>query len=112
VLQSKQCPKCASSMGEGFVVDKFYGGAGVSTWVAGAPRRSMWTGINVAGREQSQIATWRCGRCGFLESYASGEAAGAGGAAARKQGATVVLLVALAAALVLALVAGLLAVRG
>lgn|GEM_PF-632537 len=71
--QSKQCPKCAGSMAEGFVLDKAHGSVGVSRWVEGAAQTSVWTGVKLAGRPQSPISTWRCGRCGFLESYASGE---------------------------------------
>jgi hypothetical protein len=68
--QSKQCPKCAGAMAEGFVVDHTHGGVGVSGWVAGAPERSAWTGLKLKGRVRSDIAAWRCGRCGFLEHYA------------------------------------------
>lgn len=68
--QSKQCPKCAGSMGEGFVVDVTHGGAAVSGWVEGAPEKSVWTGLKLSGKSRSEIATWRCNRCGFLEQYA------------------------------------------
>ena len=57
-------------MTEGFVIDVTHGAYGVSSWVEGAPQKSVWTGVKVTGRPRSEIATWRCGRCGFLESYA------------------------------------------
>ncbi|TMJ17211.1 MAG: hypothetical protein E6G94_02130 [Alphaproteobacteria bacterium] len=72
--------------------------------------KSFWTGISLGGRARSQIATWRCGRCGFLESYAAGAADD--GAEAQKQEARVVLFAAVVLAFVLALVAGVLAARG
>lgn len=68
--QSKQCPKCAGAMGEGFVVDGIHGGHAVSSWVAGAPERSAWMGLKLGKRVRSEISAWRCERCGFLEHYA------------------------------------------
>jgi hypothetical protein len=96
-------------MTEGFVLDKTHGGVGVSSWVEGAPETSMWTGIKLSGREQSRIATWRCGRCGFLESYATGEPDGS--AAAQKKAVAIILAGAMAVALILGLVAAYLAQR-
>lgn len=69
--QSKQCPKCSGSMSEGFVVDATHGGAAVSSWMEGAPEKSVWTGLKLSGKSRSEIATWRCNRCGFLEHYAA-----------------------------------------
>jgi hypothetical protein len=57
-------------MAEGFVVDATHGGIGVSSWIEGAPEKSIWTGVKLSGRGRSEIASWRCGRCGFLEHYA------------------------------------------
>jgi hypothetical protein len=58
-------------MAEGFVVDATHGGAAVSGWVEGAPEKSVWTGLKLSGKARSEIATWRCNRCGFLEHYAA-----------------------------------------
>jgi len=66
----KACPKCRGAMTEGFVIDHVFGGRAVSRWVEGAPQRSPWLGVGLAGAMPIEIATWRCGRCGFLESYA------------------------------------------
>ena len=71
--QSRQCPKCQGAMAEGFVVDHTHGGASVSAWVEGEPRKSFWTGLKLGGSTPIDIATWRCRRCGYLESYAPGE---------------------------------------
>ena len=57
-------------MTEGFVVDQSYGSRAVSSWVEGAPNRSFWTGLSLAGAMPIEITTWRCASCGFLESYA------------------------------------------
>jgi hypothetical protein len=59
-------------MSEGFVVEQTYGGTAVASWVAGTPEKSVWTGIKLDGKPRIDIATWRCGRCGFLEQYAAG----------------------------------------
>jgi hypothetical protein len=32
--------------------------------------RSYWTGTKIRGKEQLEIHTFRCPKCGFLESYA------------------------------------------
>jgi hypothetical protein len=58
-------------MSEGVIVDHGdYGAAHVSTYQPGAPRKSMWTGLKQNKKEQIEITTLRCGRCGYLESYA------------------------------------------
>jgi hypothetical protein len=97
-------------MAEGFVLDRTHGGVGVSSWVEGEAETSVWTGIKLAGRAQTPIATWRCGRCGFLESYASGEPDRS--QAARRRAALAIVLVAVAAALILGLAAAYLAQLG
>jgi len=57
-------------MTKGFVLDVKDGGSrAVSTWVEGAPEK-RWYGLKVSGKPQHEIETWRCSRCGFLESYA------------------------------------------
>ena len=66
------CAKCGGRMAEGFVIDEGYGTAHVSTFQAGEPRKSIWTGVKKSKDDQHKIATWRCERCGFLESYARG----------------------------------------
>jgi len=65
------CPKCAAPMDEGYIVDHTHGGSRtVSHWVEGAPERSIWMGLKIADRRSFSVATFRCQRCGFLESYA------------------------------------------
>ena len=67
------CPKCGGSMTEGFIVDHGdYGTAHVSTFQSGQPRKSFWTGLKQNKADQVAVTTFRCGRCGFLESYAKG----------------------------------------
>lgn len=58
-------------MEPGFVLDQTYGANTQSSWIEGAPERSVWTGIKLKGRERYAVTTFRCSTCGYLESYAS-----------------------------------------
>jgi hypothetical protein len=73
MAQTKECPKCAGGMVDGFVVDHTHGGAAVSSWIEGAPNKSIWVGLKLTGLTPIEITTWRCRRCGFIESYADGD---------------------------------------
>jgi len=68
-MPSNSCPKCQGSMSEGFIATEKSGTSAVSNWVQGAPDKRWW-GIKLGKKAQHEIQTWRCGRCGFLESYA------------------------------------------
>jgi hypothetical protein len=57
-------------MEPGYTVDIGYGTKGVPKWVAGEPEKSIWTGLKLSGRDQLDVSTYRCRRCGYLESYA------------------------------------------
>jgi hypothetical protein len=59
-------------MEEGFVLDRTHGGGDAAKWVSGAPEKSFWSGIRLKGRAQYDVTAWRCRRCGYLESYATG----------------------------------------
>lgn len=64
------CLRCGARMEIGFVIDVGYGTRTVSQWIEGAPVKSLWTGLKTGGRRKLDIDTWRCPRCGRLESYA------------------------------------------
>ena len=68
--KSLECPRCSSSMEPGFIVDEGHGKKVVAKWAAGEPRKSWWMGLKLGGTEQIEVATYRCRRCGYLESYA------------------------------------------
>jgi hypothetical protein len=58
-------------MQEGFIVDRFDNiHRVVSMWVEGAPRKTFWTGLNLRDRKTIDVQTFRCDKCGYLESYA------------------------------------------
>ena len=65
-----ECPKCRHDMEPGFVLDITHGAMAQSSWVEGAPERSIWTGLKLKGHERVPVTTFRCPRCGYLESYA------------------------------------------
>ena len=66
-----RCPKCSGQMEEGFVLDRTHGANLQALWIEGPPDRSFWTGLKMKGREQIPVTTFRCGKCGYLESFAS-----------------------------------------
>lgn len=68
-MRSHGCPKCTGSMAEGFLLAERQGMPSVGKWAEGAPRKG-WFGVKPA-KKPVEIRTWRCQRCGFLESYAT-----------------------------------------
>jgi hypothetical protein len=71
-VNAPSCAKCGSTMEEGYLPDRGHRAsyAHPSQWVAGAPERSIWFGVKRGGRRNRPVATFRCTRCGYLESYA------------------------------------------
>ena len=69
-MRSNNCPKCQGSMSVGFILDATDSWSKVTSWVEGAPVRSMWAGVKLGKKAKYEIQTWRCTRCGFLENYA------------------------------------------
>lgn len=66
-----ECLRCKTPMEAGFVVDHGHGNAlQEQEWVEGPVVKSFWMGINTKGRQKRNVRTWRCPRCGYLESYA------------------------------------------
>jgi hypothetical protein len=57
-------------MEEGYLIDTAYGGTVLPKWAEGEPKKSIWTGLKLRGKEQLEVTTYRCRRCGYLESYA------------------------------------------
>lgn len=68
------CHRCSSAMEPGFVVDHTYGAVETSTWASGRPEYSGWSGMKMKGRQCYNVVTYRCMRCGLLESYAQDRA--------------------------------------
>lgn len=70
-MAQRTCPKCQSSMQEGWVLDHTHGARAVSSWVEGEPQKSIWVGVKLGDKKPIEIESWRCSRCGFIEHYAT-----------------------------------------
>jgi hypothetical protein len=57
-------------MDEGFVLDQAHNFNAQSKWIEGPPTKSFWTGIKMKGRAVIPVTTYRCSKCGYLESFA------------------------------------------
>ena len=64
-----ECLRCRAVMEQGFVVDRGSGNLPVAatTWVSGTPESNWLTGIKTKGRQQVSLASYLCGKCGYVE---------------------------------------------
>ena len=60
------CPKCKAEMEEGFLA-----APRVAEWIEGPLEKSIRLGVKIADRKRRVIRSFRCTKCGLLESYAS-----------------------------------------
>ena len=70
------CARCRVAMEEGYLLDRGHGNyRDQAQWVEGGPDRIRWLGVDFGvqtkDREVLKVSTWRCPRCGLLESYAT-----------------------------------------
>ena len=70
-MPNPKCAKCGGETQEGFVPDQSGAYQGVPIWIAGAPQKGF-LGAKIEGKETHGIRTFRCVKCGYLESYAIG----------------------------------------
>lgn len=69
-----KCPKCGSAMEEGFVLDRGdHLTVHAADWVEGEPDHSFFGGVTASGKRRYALTSYRCTRCGYLESYAREE---------------------------------------
>ena len=69
-----ECPRCNGAMERGVVADKaHYSVPETQKWVEGAPEKSFWQGLKMKDRDVIPVSTYRCERCGYLESYAKAD---------------------------------------
>lgn len=67
-----RCLRCEGPMESGFVLDRgLYSSLDDQRWVEGDVQKSFWHGIHTKGREIFAVTTYRCERCGWLDSYAT-----------------------------------------
>lgn len=73
--QGSPCLRCGGTMETGFVADKaHYSVPGTQKWVEGPPEPSFWSGLRMKDREVIPVITFRCEKCGWLDSYAQAPA--------------------------------------
>lgn len=65
-----ECFRCRGRLEVGFLVDFTSGGQQVQRWLAGEPRVSRWIGLKVDSKDLVEVRTYRCQKCGLLESHA------------------------------------------
>lgn len=65
------CSKCGTAMVAGFVAEYLSGGrAQLDYWIEGPPTQDLRGRLDVTDQRKIPIKTYRCSRCGYLESYA------------------------------------------
>jgi hypothetical protein len=58
-------------MREGYILEVGDGNTrSAAKWIGGVPERSFFFGTKIKDKEQHTIQSFRCNRCGYLESYA------------------------------------------
>ena len=68
-MKSRRCPKCDAECEVGFLVDTSRH-EGVGRWASGEPTFYFLRVLRMKGRRRLLVESWRCKRCGYLESYA------------------------------------------
>ena len=66
------CNECGGVMMRGFIPDLSYGGALMTAWVEGKPKKSFWSGISFDfyKRKNYCVTAYCCERCGYIKIYA------------------------------------------
>lgn len=70
-MSDRKCSKCAGPLKEGFILDCSHNAVRVGHWAEGAPAFWILRILKMKGRRKIPMQTWRCTRCGYLESYAN-----------------------------------------
>ena len=66
-----ECPTCRRAMIVGFLLEGSQGERlGVTRWVEGRPEKSFWSGLKTGDRAMMEVTSYRCPKCGRLESFA------------------------------------------
>jgi hypothetical protein len=65
-----ECIRCRAQMESGWVPDNAHSGLQRQNWSPGEPQPSFWTGLKVGKDQVIPVTTFRCPKCGYLESYA------------------------------------------
>jgi hypothetical protein len=71
-MNEMKCPKCASAMEEGFILERTKNFYNAAEWMAGNPPDGFtrWVQRLTGTTRGIPIRACRCMRCGYLEFYA------------------------------------------
>lgn len=70
-MPQMDCLRCKTPMESGFILDRGHANASQEQeWVEGDVVKTFWRGVHTKGRDAHKVVTYRCPRCGYLESYA------------------------------------------
>lgn len=72
------CLRCQAKMEIGFMIDRTDSGMCESLWSRGLPEKGWFGSLKLNSRECFPVRTYRCPRCGYLESYVPRATAPAG----------------------------------
>lgn len=89
--KTMDCMKCGGRMEMGFILDHAHSMMAQSHWVSGEAEQMQflglrWAGVTTRGKTVRTVDTYRCTRCGYLESYSVGEDDGTLGRSVGKKG--------------------------
>ena len=68
--QPVECIRCHANMELGYVPDGTHNGYRQQNWFPGDPKPSFWMGLKLDQNQTLPVTTFRCPKCGYLESYA------------------------------------------
>lgn len=69
-----KCQRCGDRMEAGYVLDSIATQTKPETWVEGEKPKSVWESLtNDTNKKTYEVEVFRCGGCGYLESYAKVE---------------------------------------
>jgi predicted nucleic-acid-binding Zn-ribbon protein len=66
-----ECIRCHAQMEVGYMLDATHSGYQQQNWSSGEPKPSFWMGLKLAKDQVRPVTTFKCPRCGYLESYAN-----------------------------------------
>jgi hypothetical protein len=70
-MSDRRCDRCGGSQQEGFLLDSSHNAVRVGHWAEGVPEYWILRVLKMRGRRKLPIQSWRCMRCGKLESFAN-----------------------------------------
>ena len=69
-MRGQRCGKCGGEMTEGFLIDNQRQAVRGVQWAEGAPSYWFLDVLRMKGRTRLPVESWRCRKCGLLESFA------------------------------------------